>query len=286
MPFRKLSIRDAEYLSDKASGQNVYHVYDPHALVQAAGYLKFKNGTEKEEGIFFRGETKLHGTLSPTLFRGVKKHAGQSNRIAQLNQALADLRKNNKIFTSFPEQFHEAILQHYGLKTSWLDLVDNIWVALWFACHRARGSGPVGEYLHFEKRSIHKEPDGFAYVLLVAADQGKSTHQSPGHHIGNNTELIDLRAATPSIFLRPHAQHGLVFRMRGDQVMRPIDYASQIRGVVRISLADALDWLGEGRMLGIHSLFPPPYYDRGYSMLLNAGFTPSKRLGAIAHVGA
>ena len=286
MPLSKLTIRDAEHLVDTASGQDVFHVYDPHALVQAAGYLKFKRGTKDEEGIFFRGETKLHETLSPTLFRGLEKQAAQSQRISQLTKALAGFRKNNEIFTTFSEEFHEAILQHYGLRTSWLDLVDNIWIALWFACHKAQGSGPSGEYLHFEKRSVHKEPGGFVYILLVAADKGHNTHQSPGHHIGKNTELIDLRSAVPSIFLRPHAQHGLVFRVRGDQVMRPINYASQIRGVIRTSLADALDWLGEGRMLGIHSLFPPPYYDQGYSILLNAGFTPSKRLGAIAHVGA
>ena len=286
MPLSKLSIRDAEYLTDAASGRSVYHVYDPHALVQAAGYLKFKNGAEKDEGVFFRGESRLHGSLSPTLFRGVSTQAGQSRKIGKLNEAISQLREDNKIFGSFPAESHEAILQHYGLKTSWLDLVDNVWVALWFACHRAHGTGPACEYLHFEKRTVHKEDDGFVYVLLVGADQGRDTRKAPGHYVGKNTELIDLRAAVPSIFLRPHAQHGLVFRVRGDQVMRPIDYQSQVRGVIRISLADALTWLGDGRMLGVHALFPPPYYDRGYSILLKAGFPASKELGAISHVGA
>jgi hypothetical protein len=286
MPLTKLSIRDAEYLTDYASGEGVYHVYDPHALVQAAGYLKFKNGAEKDEGVFFRGETKLHGSLSPTLFRGLASQAGQSRRIHQLNYAIAQLKEGNKIFNSFPTESHEAILQHYGLKTSWLDLVDNIWVALWFACHRAHSTGPAGEYLHFERRTNHKEPDGFVYILLVAADQGPNSRKSPGRYLGPDTELIDLRAAAPSIFLRPHAQHGLVFRARGDRTMRPLDYKSQVRGTIRIALADALSWLGDGRMLGVHALFPPPYYDRGYSILLRAGFPASKQLGAIAHVGA
>jgi hypothetical protein len=47
---------------------------------------------------------------------------------------------------------HEPLLQHYGLATTWIDLVDNIWVALWFACHKAHISGKRSQYLHFEKR--------------------------------------------------------------------------------------------------------------------------------------
>lgn len=281
----KLVIRDSTHLT--VSGQSIYHVYDPHALVQATGYLKFINGKEYNEGVFFRGESKLHGSLSPALFRGVSSQNAQSNRISRLNKEIDSLRRNNqKIFDSFPQEIHEAILQHYGLKTSWIDLVDNIWVALWFACHHAHCTGTSGEYLHFEKRLLYKEPDGYAYVLLVAADQGNDARRSPGMYIGKNTELIDLRAAAPSIFLRPHSQHGLVFRLKGNQVMRPLDYKTQIRGIIRITLADALAWLGDGRMLGVHTLFPPPYYDEGYSILLKAGFPPSRDLGAIVHVGA
>ena len=56
---------------------------------------------------------------------------------------------------------------------------------------------------------------------------------------------LNVRAACPSIFLRPHAQHGVLFRKRGIGVVRPIDYSDQIRGVVRIKLSDALSWLGK-----------------------------------------
>ena len=67
-------------------------------------------------------------------------------------------------------------------------------------------------------------------------------------------------------------------RMRGDTVMRPIGYSPQIRGIVRINLGDALDWLGHGKMLGVHALFPPPYYDRGYDILLRSGIVGSRSL--------
>jgi hypothetical protein len=78
----------------------------------------------------------------------------------------------------------------------------------------------------------------------------------------------------------------LLFRLRGDKVKRPIYYAGQIEGVLRIALADALSWLGTGEMLGVHALFPPPYYDPGYGILLQSGFTGNKTVGAITHVGA
>lgn len=285
MPLSKLSIRDAEYVVD-ASGKHVFHVRDPHALVQAAGYLKFNNGCGHGEGVYFRGETKLHGALSPTLFRGVSTQAGQSKRINILKKAIEKIRQDNRIFSSFPKIAHEPLLQHYGVRTSWIDLVDNVWVALWFACHQARTSGRLSEYLHFEIRSPHTEPNGHAYILLVAVDQENNSYQSAGTHVGKNTELIDLRVTTPSIFLRPHAQHGLLFRVRGDNIRRPIDYGCQIRGILRIALHDALTWLGSGQMLGVHALFPPPYYDHGYNLLLDQRFPSNETIGTIAHVGS
>jgi hypothetical protein len=286
MSLSKLTIRNATYLADPSAGQDVYHVRDAHALVQAAGYLKHIHGCNGGEHIFFRGESKLYGTLPPTLFRGVSTHAGQSRRIGLLNSALTAARTKNEIFSSLDPFAHEPLLQHYGLKTSWIDLVDNIWVALWFACHKAYAAGPIGEYLHFEQRTESKEPGGFAYILLVSADSRPAQKSPPGAVIGKSTELIDLRVAAPSIFLRPHAQHGLLMRMRGNTAMRPIDYSPQVRGVIRIGLGDALEWLGHGKMLGVHALFPPPFYDHGYDVLLRSGIIGSVDIGSIHHIGS
>ena len=286
MSLSKLTIRNATYLADPSTGQDVYHVRDAHALVQAAGYLKHIHGCNGGEHIFFRGESKLYGALPPTLFRGVSTQAGQSRRIGLLNSALTAARTKNEIFSSLDPFAHEPLLQHYGLKTSWIDLVDNIWVALWFACHKAFAAGAIGEYLHFEQRTESKDPGGFAYILLVSADSRPAQKSPPGAVIGKSTELIDLRVAAPSIFLRPHAQHGLLMRMRGNTAMRPIDYSSQVRGVIRIGLGDALEWLGHGKMLGVHALFPPPFYDHGYDILLRSGITGSVDIGSIHHIGS
>jgi len=286
MSFAKLTIRNAAYTADPSTGAHVFHVEDPHALVQAAGYLKHIHGCIDEENIFFRGESKLYGTLPPTLFRGAESQGAQARKIGILNAALALARDENSIFQRLDQHVHEPLLQHYGLKTSWIDVVDNIWVSLWFACHKAKAVGRINEYLHFEQRTVAKEPGSFAYVLLVSADAKSVKSSAAGIVIGKKTELVDLRVAAPSIFLRPHAQHGLLMRMRGDSHMRPLDYMPQVRGIIRINLGDALEWLGHGKMLGVHALFPPPFYDRGYDILLHSGIKGSVDIGSIHHIGA
>ncbi len=284
MSLSKLDLRECESIVDPATGMDVFHVCDPHALVQAAGYLKYL-GARDSETVYFRGQAKLYPSLSPSLFRNVTNTGTQSQRVRELNSAIADLRALCPLLDKFDSDIQEPLLQHYGLNTTWIDLVDNVWVALWFACHQIRYVGSFGEYLHFERRLPHKESSpSYAYIGLVASDAHHGKSIGPGHHVGAKTELVDLRLAAPSIFLRPHAQHGILMRVRGDAIGRPLDYSSQVRGMLRIDLTDALGWLGHGQMLGVHALFPPPFYDRGYNIFLDSGFEGSKVAGAIGIV--
>lgn len=283
MPLSKVTIKGTSWTKD-ASGVSVLHADEPHALVMAAGYLKFNLVREKNEGIYFRGQRKLYGSLVPTLYRSLKTQKAQDNKHAALANLITQFRKSGKIFSSFGDYAHEPLLQHYGISTSWIDLVDNVWVALWFACHRAMAIGKFSEFMHFEKRI--PSDDEFAYILLVGADISNRARHKPGYYFGDNTELVDLRMAAPSVFLRPHAQHGLLFRKKGEEGGRPLDYSDQVRGIIRVSLGKAIDWLGAGKMVNTHSLFPPPFYDNGYQILLTCGVTGDAATGTIAHIGA
>lgn len=284
MPLRKITIRSTHWVKE-SSGVEVLHADEPHALVMAAGYLKF-NRAGDGEGIYFRGQRKHYGSLVPSLFRGSTSQKSQEKKIIALNKAINSFHSAGTIFSGFGEYAHEPLLQHYGINTTWIDLVDNIWVALWFACHRAMAAGKHKEYLHFEKR-IPITTDPYAYVLLVSADIANRNRDKPGYYFGPNTELVDLRMAAPSVFLRPHAQHGLLFRQKGTPGNgRPLDYAQQIRAIIRVDLAKALYWIGDGKMVGTHSLFPPPYYDNGYQILLSCPIDSKLGIGNIAHVGA
>jgi len=280
----KISIKNTKLEKDEF-GINVLHVEEPHALIMAAGYLKFILAKTKSEGIYFRGQRKLYESLAPTLYRGTSTARAQTSRHSALNKLISDFRKTEKIFNSFDEYSHEPLLQHYGISTTWIDLVDNIWVALWFSCHRALSIGKTNEFVHFEKR-IPFDQEKYAYILLIAADINQRSRGKPGYFFGENTELIDLRMAAPSVFLRPHAQHGLLFRKKGIEGGRAIDYSDQIRGIIRVNLEKALDWLGTGKAVNAHSLFPPPYYDNGYQILLTCGVTGNTTTGTISHIGA
>lgn len=281
--FTKLTIKGAKHAYD-VHGRHVLEVTDPHALIQAAGYLKHRcalNG----ENVYFRGQGSTYGSLSPSLFREIPNTQGaQAARASAKSMFIKQVVDKNRIFGSFNKVAHEPLLQHYGLQTTWLDLVDNIWVALWFASHRAHSSGKSGQYLHFERRNPFEDSTGLAYILLIGTEM-KPTGV-PGFHKGLNTETIDLRICTPSIFLRPHAQHGVLFRMRGKGTLRPIDYSSCIRGVISINLRDAINWLGDAVTLSTHGLFPPPFYDHGYRILLDGAFDSDPQIGSIAVIGA
>lgn len=285
MSLEKLSIRDSFLTTDQKNKVSIFHVKDPHALIQAAGYLKYINGKRNEpEQIYFRGNTKLYDKLEPTLYRGCKTQAAQQRRTNAITATIAEIQNELNIFNSFYEESHEPLLQHYGLKTSWVDIVDNIWIALWFGCNKAK---QIGSYIHYERRTPKSNSDEYVYISLVATDCGCVDKTKPGLYYGKQTELIDLRIATPSVFLRPHAQHGLLFRRRGSQnTQRPTDYFSQIRGIVRIDLADALSWLGDGKTLSVHSLFPPMYYDHGYRILMSATCKMGNAVGCFSNIGA
>lgn len=284
------TIRNSTAVTDVASGARVFHVSDPHALVQAAGYLKYIHGLEGKH-VFYRGQAGYYNALQPSMVRGYKTANAQNKRTAALARAIKLARAKAPILGNLPEPVIEPLLQHYGLRTSWIDLVDNIWIALWFACHRAHAAGEGGKYLHFERRTsrLENEDRRYAYLLLVAVDAVSGPTRIAGLWKGADTELVDLRIAAPSTFLRPHAQHGVLFRLNGVPGSRPLDYQSSVVGSIRVSLDDALDWLGEGKLVNVHALFPPPHYDAGYDILLKEWselFGPASLIGLIHHIGA
>ncbi len=282
----KLVIPNAEYIRDSPQGPYVFHVRDPHALTRAAGYIKYISAKRNGEGIFFRGQTKLYGSLVPRLFRGISKLKAQENRVARLRRVIRRYKAELPIFRDIHEAIYEPLLQHYGLSTTWIDIVDNMWVALWFGCFHARSPQHDDRYLHYERRIPKSHKQQFAYILLVGAELNWLTEAPVGLASGSNTELVDLRMASPSIFLRPHAQHALVFRQRGTNQGRPLDYSDQVRGIIRISLDDALAWLGQSMTLSVHALFPPPYYDFGYRFLLGGEFPEVENVGKVTNVGS
>jgi len=279
--FEKLTIAGCQYIQDDA-GLHVFHVNSPHALMQAVGYLKYT--AQPWERIYLRGQSRLYDTLCPTLYRGISNPVTQGRRHERLLEVINEFLSDCPIFKDMPSYTHEPLLQHYGIQTTWLDIVDNIWVALWFALHRASSSGPQFQYLHFDTRSSPADGE-FGYIVLIRTEDSRIEKVKKGISKGGKTEVIDLRIAAPSVFLRPHAQHGLLFRVRGTEGGRLMDYSNSIAGIVRFPLEAGKLWLGSGALHNVRSLFPPPYFDNGYQILLSVSLS-EKSIGVINHIGA
>ncbi len=285
-PLSGLTHETGKHVIDEASGFEVFDAPSPHALVQAAGYLKYILAKEQRSGVFFRGQTQLYPTLSPSLLRGAANGQPTQQRLKMLEDFLDKIDSEKQVLRAVDKDCREALLQHYGIKTTWIDVVDNIWVALWFGCHQAKSTGWPEESLHFERRLMDSQAgERFAYILLLQSSLAPNESQ-PGHYRDNRSETVDLRVAVPSHFVRPHAQHGLLVRRLSNRGNPAADCRPLHVGTIRVRLVAALDWLGTAATLTSHSLFPPAYYDYGYRELIAAVKTERKELGAIYRIQA
>jgi hypothetical protein len=283
----RLTHEFGKHVIDEDSGMEVFDAPTSHALIQAAGYLKYNLAKRTGQGVFFRGQSKLYKTLSPTLLRGVKDGPQKVKRCKLLQELLCEVDTEKLALRSVAKDCREPLLQHYGVRTTWIDVVDNIWIALWFACHSARAFGWPEEYLHFEKRiPAPRCAQEYAYILLLASAYSDPVPGQPGLFRTDRSETIDLRSAVPSQFVRPHAQHGLLVRRLSKTGLPVCDQLPLLVGTIRVRLEAALDWLGDAKTLTSHSLFPPVFYDYGYRELL-CGVKPAhKELGSIQRLQA
>lgn len=129
-----------------------------------------------------------------------------------------------------------ALLQHYGLRTSWLDVVDDLRTAIWFATHTI-GGGVVTE------RSCGS---GWIHILC-----GKSSSEA--------LDVIDLRVAHQELSLRPHTQQG--FSIRGKH--------ADLNGFVAASVEFPISerWRLNGYLAEAAFLFQPPALDHTLRLL-------------------
>jgi len=260
----------------------VFEVNSFHILNQIVGYVKYKNRTEGN--VYFRGQHKLYNNMVPALFRGCSKTSQMQNKHRLLTGYIDRCRKSVKMFSRFPEPAHEPLLQHYGIKTRWLDLVDNLWVALWFGVNTWHTKELDREYYNVFERD-HRNPEHeFLYLILMASDAVTELANQPGVYLGKSTHTIDLRKSCPSVFLRPHAQHALLIRKRNLARIEDVDMSENIVGILRIRTENAKEWIGKTGLISPKNLFPPVNYDFGYGFLIEQAPHEKKsikRLGSI-----
>lgn len=293
--FKNLRIAGTQYLRqyqfDCGNDVPVYEAYNIHGLNQIIGHAKFNNRSYGD--VLYRGECKLHPTMIPSLFRN-RKRAGKA--ISELNKVINKITQDDKFqnelkldsvntirFVDNKQKKNdniykiEGMLQHYGVPTRFLDVVDNHWVSLWMGLNKCECHKTISEYYHYNQRSISlidycDNPDSdqlYQYIILFALPHAMN-NQNNGIWTSNDFVQVDLRQALPSVFLRPHAQHGLVIRkLTKDDTTSSYDMASEVIGIICVRIDRSASWIGNGELLTQENLFPSPGSDVGYDILLS-----------------
>ncbi len=240
----------------------MYELNSIHELIQFIGYAKYIN--KDGANVYFRGQPDVYkGAMIPSLYRDANHY---ERKLMAFNKNIKDI-MNKSCFKNYDKNVLVPLLQHYGIKTPWIDLVDNVWVALWFSLHQAESKIINSrEYVYY-----HDSRTEYAYIVLMATD-ATSTADPLGISIGIDTTIVDLRKVTPSFFLRPHAQHAYMIK-KNDEKMA--DYTDLIVGIARIPTQLGLKWLGTNDFLQLNCLFPSPHFDTGYAFLLK-NYTETK----------
>lgn len=242
------------------SGRNIIHVNNIHSIIKIFGYLKYIERL-KNKNVYVRGQSNLWDSLKPSIYRKIKSQDCKIIADSNISRAI-DILKNTRGVGKINEFSIEPILQHYGINTTWLDLVDNIWVAVWFAINKRVKNNRNYKYI--------LNNSDYGYLYFISVDSGD---MCDGIFSGKFTETIDLRIAAPSYFGRPHAQHSILFRSKDRYRLEDCDYERHVCGVIRFNLKDACKWLGSGDLVSQAYLFPSKIYDDGYKKLLNCDFS-------------
>ena len=184
----------------------------PQLLAGFTGYLKFqlkkKNRSCK---VFFRGEANYHDSCIPSLFRADSNTLSEK-KINALKKAFDELVLSTPhLYKSarFTQIKFSPIFQHYGIKSDWIDLVDNIFIALWFARRNCKSK--------------------FCYIKFFATDWN-----------GVELKVIDLREEHSSLSLRPHCQHGISVTKNVTWSTDNIDFNTNLIAIVKVPINNLL----------------------------------------------
>jgi len=283
----------------------MYHIKSHLSLIQLVGYAKFIN--QNSGHIYFRGQTELYRKMLPSLFRNIKAGSVQNRNEAVCKYVEAASSAVTQLGIDTPEYAREPLLQHYGIKTRWLDIVDNLWTALNFMTLKYESKKLDKIYTHVSRHVFHDIPadlkfdtkpeienidldlnkQSYYYLILILSDESKENPDKPGLYEGAKTITIDLRKAAPSIYLRPHCQHALLMRSKILSDISKVDLSSRVNLVIRLDRKSVHDWIGNGILSNISTIYPSIFHDPGYGYLfVQAPHDKGKmeQIGTIEHI--
>ena len=220
-------------LATMDSGGAFMHVNDPMGL---AAFVPYCSG--KYQRIYLRGCTIDHPYSVPTLFR--RDGVGQQYDYQECKRrwcAYRDLLTRLRQILDH-SRWHRpglgAVLQHYGLKTPWLDVVRNLYTAIWFATR---------------DKAVGDECSLFGWLSLYANTR-------------KELRVIDLWGKHSSKHFRPHMQQGLSLAMQSDEAQKPCrEQEFNKYRIAQIRFRRSGEWDLYGHMFSRRFLFPCQRHD-------------------------
>ena len=211
-----------------------------------AAFFAFCNGKGTDTRIFLRGCTKYHATAYPSLFRGIRTDRDSDEQQWRWRAYQAVLKNLRELKGKrWGREDLGAVLQHYGIRTPWLDVVRNLYTAIWFATHELSDSR-----------------------LHVAVKPTKSDHCWISFYrrkFGTEKKLLlvkDLAAVHSSTHVRPHTQHGVSLAMQPDDANIPCPFQDFNKyRIAQVHFPNREEWHVSGHMFSTPFMFPSPDND-------------------------
>ena len=194
--------------------------------------------------VFLRGSTRDYGHSTPSLFRcgdDGEQCKDEERRLRWgayqcfLNRLLPTLKGDRWSRTEMG-----AVLQHYGIKTPWLDVVQNYYTAIWFATHCFSHQGPC----HVTNRS---EKDWGWISLYVRRHPKKRKY----------LKVTDLPGDHSSRHLRAHVQQGVSLAKQNDMARHcERDQDLNEYKIAHVRFPNSPRWALSGYAFSVPFLFP------------------------------
>jgi hypothetical protein len=237
------------------------HISTPEALLDFASYIKFHLKRIRTCKVFVRGNDKFHLHLIPSLFRFEQKDPFRLECLHVRKKAydwvLAEIKKRHHLGTLKSKDNIGPMLQHYGFYTPWLDVVDNLFVALWFSQHKMEKQN--------DKSWCFTPSKGKYCWLVFIADKISQEER---------LKLVDLRENMSSLNLRMAAQHGysLTYNRltKNDNNSGAFEFDSFIVG--RIRYPNNTDFMISSPLMSVKNLFPSIAFDKTASFFFASDF--------------
>ena len=238
--------------TDQHDGKRHLHIYEPTLLAALVAYC-----SGRRQQVFLRGSTENHPFSVPSLFRDKSRHGAAyycGDKCIRLWDAyqmiLASLRRElapNNCRSRWRRRNLGAVLQHYGIKTPWLDVVRNLHTAIWFATH---------EWNRCQKSWLPIPFENLGWISLYL--------RRPRERSGSLDSLVvgDLWGEQSSRNFRPHAQQGLSLAMQEDSALCPTEEQDfNHYRIGQVCFSNSPRWALCGQMFSARFLFPAPEQD-------------------------